>query len=121
MPITVATNPDHIVLRVKDPVTSVSWYTNTLGLEAVRLEEFKAGVGRCRVCVCARGQSDFQLFSHHSSDTSSIPHLARHLGWPAAASRSLPFPCLRERRCTVLYCAMQARCHSQVCVSLPHS
>lgn len=43
MPIAVASGPDHIVLRVVDPLKSVEWYQNTLGLEPVRVEEFKAG------------------------------------------------------------------------------
>lgn len=38
-----AIGPDHIVLRCSDPVASVLWYQNTLGLQPVRLEEFKAG------------------------------------------------------------------------------
>lgn len=37
------TGIDHIVLRVKDPVASVEWYANKLGLEPCRLEEFKEG------------------------------------------------------------------------------
>jgi catechol 2,3-dioxygenase-like lactoylglutathione lyase family enzyme len=43
MPITVATGPDHIVLRVQDPVKSVQWYSDTLGLQPVRLEKYQAG------------------------------------------------------------------------------
>lgn len=43
MPITVATGPDHIVLRVQDPVKSVQWYSDTLGLQPVRLDEYQAG------------------------------------------------------------------------------
>jgi catechol 2,3-dioxygenase-like lactoylglutathione lyase family enzyme len=37
------TGIDHIVLRVKDPVLSVDFYATKLGLEPVRLEEFKQG------------------------------------------------------------------------------
>lgn len=43
MPLTVATGPDHIVLRVADPLKSVEWYSNTLGLEPVRVDDVKAG------------------------------------------------------------------------------
>jgi catechol 2,3-dioxygenase-like lactoylglutathione lyase family enzyme len=43
MPITLVKGVDHIVLRVKDPIKSVQWYANTLGLQPVRLEEFQAG------------------------------------------------------------------------------
>ena len=43
MPITTAINPDHIVLRVKDPAASVDFYSKTLGLAPVRLEEYQAG------------------------------------------------------------------------------
>jgi catechol 2,3-dioxygenase-like lactoylglutathione lyase family enzyme len=41
--LTQAIGPDHIVLRCKDPETSVQWYQNTLGLEPVRLEEYQTG------------------------------------------------------------------------------
>ncbi len=34
---------DHIVLRVSDMERSVSWYSQLLGLETVRLEEWRAG------------------------------------------------------------------------------
>ena len=34
---------DHIVLRVADIERSVRWYTELLGLEAVRLDEWRAG------------------------------------------------------------------------------
>ncbi len=43
MPIALVGGIDHIVLRVKDPIRSVQWYNHTLGLEPVRVEEFKAG------------------------------------------------------------------------------
>lgn len=34
---------DHIVLRVSDVQRSLDWYTTMLGLEPVRLEEWRAG------------------------------------------------------------------------------
>jgi catechol 2,3-dioxygenase-like lactoylglutathione lyase family enzyme len=34
---------DHIVLRVADPVASVQWYSSKLGLQAVRLQEYRDG------------------------------------------------------------------------------
>jgi catechol 2,3-dioxygenase-like lactoylglutathione lyase family enzyme len=34
---------DHIVLRVSDVARSLHWYTNMLGLEPVRLDEWRAG------------------------------------------------------------------------------
>lgn len=34
---------DHIVLRVADPVASVGWYSSKLGLQPVRLQEYKDG------------------------------------------------------------------------------
>lgn len=34
---------DHIVLRVADVERSLDWYTKMLGLEPVRLEEWRAG------------------------------------------------------------------------------
>ena len=34
---------DHIVLRVSDVQRSLHWYTTMLGLEPVRLEEWRAG------------------------------------------------------------------------------
>jgi catechol 2,3-dioxygenase-like lactoylglutathione lyase family enzyme len=41
-PVTVR-NLDHIVLSVADPEASVVWYTKRLGLEVLRLEEFRGG------------------------------------------------------------------------------
>lgn len=35
--------PDHIVLRVADPVASVAWYFSKLGLQPVRLQEYQDG------------------------------------------------------------------------------
>ena len=37
------TELDHIVLRVADMEQSVAWYCDLLGLEAVRLEEWRRG------------------------------------------------------------------------------
>ena len=34
--------PDHIVLRSADPERLVDWYASTLGLEVLRLEEWRA-------------------------------------------------------------------------------
>ncbi|MDE2966776.1 MAG: VOC family protein [Chloroflexota bacterium] len=34
---------DHIVLRVADVARSLDWYTNMLGLEPVRVDEWRAG------------------------------------------------------------------------------
>jgi glyoxylase I family protein len=34
---------DHVVLWVDDPLRAVGFYTETLGLEPVRVEEFRAG------------------------------------------------------------------------------
>lgn len=34
---------DHVVLWVADPLRSVEWYMQTLGVEGVRVEEFRAG------------------------------------------------------------------------------
>jgi catechol 2,3-dioxygenase-like lactoylglutathione lyase family enzyme len=34
---------DHIVLVVADVERSVAWYVDALGLEALRLEEWRAG------------------------------------------------------------------------------
>lgn len=45
------TGVDHIVLRVRDPVASVEWYGNKLGLPPVRLEEYKAGKLLWGVCL----------------------------------------------------------------------
>jgi hypothetical protein len=59
MPITVATGPDHIVLRVQDPVKSVQWYSETLGLQPVRLDEYHAG--ECAVA----SQADPMTAVHH--------------------------------------------------------
>eukprot|EP00775_Hariotina_reticulata_P006760 gene6760-6977_t len=42
--------PDHIVLRVRDPAASVQWYASHLGLEPVRLEEYKAGQAKFPSC-----------------------------------------------------------------------
>lgn len=43
MPAALVTGPDHIVLRVKDPVASVDWYCKNLGVKPVRLQEYQAG------------------------------------------------------------------------------
>ena len=43
---------DHIVLRVQDPLKSVQWYADTLGLEPVRVEEFKAGELGATIWTC---------------------------------------------------------------------
>lgn len=37
------TDLDHLVLRVRDMERSVAWYCDVLGLEAVRLEEWRRG------------------------------------------------------------------------------
>jgi catechol 2,3-dioxygenase-like lactoylglutathione lyase family enzyme len=37
------TGLDHVVLRVSDMERSVAWYTDVLGLEAVRLAEWRRG------------------------------------------------------------------------------
>ena len=37
------TGLDHVVLRVSDMERSVAWYTGELGLEAVRLDEWRRG------------------------------------------------------------------------------
>eukprot|EP00877_Chromochloris_zofingiensis_P002852 jgi/Chrzof1/12568/UNPLg00521.t1 len=42
MPVT-AVNVDHIVLRVKDPLASVDWYRQHLGLQPLRTQEYKDG------------------------------------------------------------------------------
>lgn len=34
---------DHIVLRVRDPETSVAWYVEHFGMRVHRLDEFRAG------------------------------------------------------------------------------
>jgi glyoxylase I family protein len=34
---------DHVVLHVQDPLKSAEWYQRVVGLEPVRLEEFKRG------------------------------------------------------------------------------
>lgn len=44
---------DHIVLRVQDPLRSVQWYADTLGLEPVRVEAFKAGELGMHSCLGA--------------------------------------------------------------------
>jgi catechol 2,3-dioxygenase-like lactoylglutathione lyase family enzyme len=37
------TGPDHIVLQVDDPEAVVAWYADELGLEALRLDEWRRG------------------------------------------------------------------------------
>ena len=34
---------DHVVLRVRDPEASAAWYSDVLGLEVLRLEEWRRG------------------------------------------------------------------------------
>jgi len=48
MPAALVTGPDHIVLRVKDPVASVDWYCKNLGVKPVRLQEYQAGVWKAQ-------------------------------------------------------------------------
>ena len=42
-PLVKITEMDHIVLRVKDVETSLKFYTETLGLQPERIEEWRAG------------------------------------------------------------------------------
>ena len=38
-----ATGPDHLVLVVPDPEAVIAWYRDVLGLEPLRLEEWRRG------------------------------------------------------------------------------
>lgn len=69
MPAALVTGPDHIVLRVKDPVASVDWYCKNLGVTAVRLQEYQAGVSTATITKCSVPTGEQQQEYQSRSDT----------------------------------------------------
>ncbi|MFN8023801.1 MAG: VOC family protein [Acidimicrobiales bacterium] len=65
---------DHVVLRVTDVERSVAWYRDLLGLEVVRLDEWRAGTAPF---VSVRITDDTILdLQHGEIDGTNVDHLA---------------------------------------------